>query len=97
MTNFEDRKETFEILRDIACLLIVIIRSEWVLILFWPLYIGWVYYAYRQLLTEWAAESSVKQVVIHILKKNKWDMLWLILFPILAVAYFGGFLPFERP
>ena len=39
MTNFEDRKETFEILRDIVCLLIVIIRSEWLLILFWPVYI----------------------------------------------------------
>lgn len=45
MTNFEDRKETFEILRDIVCLLIVIIRSEWLLILFWPVSIGWAYYA----------------------------------------------------
>ena len=96
MTKFEDRKDTLDMLRDIVCLLIVIIHSEWLLILFWPVYIGWAYYACKQLRTEWATESSVKQVVIHILKKNKWDMLWLILLPVLAVVYFGGFLPFEK-
>lgn len=96
MTKFEDWKDTLDMLRDIVCLLIVIIRSEWLLILFWPVYIGWAYYACKQLRTEWATESSVKQVVIHILKKNKWDMLWLILLPVLAVVYFGGFLPFEK-
>ena len=41
MTKIEDRKDTLDMLRDIVCLLIVIIRSEWLLILFWPVYIGW--------------------------------------------------------
>ena len=65
---------------------------KWLYHVLLPICLFFAYFTCRVLYAEWKTEDSMKNVVLHILKKNKWDVFCVIAMVQFTIAYLSGIL-----
>ena len=93
MTDFQKKKETLDDIWIGVCILIIIAshsQLKWLYHLIFPISALWAVCFSLVLFAEWKTEYSLKNVVLHILKKNKWDVFCVIAMVQFTIAYLSG-------
>ena len=87
------KKETLDDIWNGVCLLIIIAshsQLKWLYHLIFPISVIWAVCFSLVLFAEWKTENSIKNVMLHILKKNKGDIIWLFTAVLFTIAYLNG-------
>lgn len=87
------KKETLDDIWIGVCILIIIAshsQLKWLYHLIFPISVIWAVCFSLVLFAEWKTENSIKNVMLHILKKNKGDIIWLFTAVLFTIAYLNG-------
>lgn len=67
-----------------------ITNLKWLYHVILPISLIFMYFTCRVLYAEWKTEDSLKNVLLHILKKNKWDVFCVIAMVQFTIVYLSG-------
>lgn len=87
------KKETLDDIWIGVCILIIIAshsQLKWLYHLIFPISVIWAVCFSLVLFAEWKTENSIKNVMLHILKKNKGDIIWLFSAVLFTITYLNG-------
>lgn len=93
MTDFQKKKETLDDIWIGVCILIIIAshsQLKWLYHLIFPISALWAVCFSLVLFAEWKTENSIKNIMLHILKKNKGDIIYLFTAVLFTIAYLNG-------
>lgn len=87
------KKKTLDDIWTGVCILVIIAmhsQLKWLYHLIFPISVIWAVCFSLVLFAEWKTENSIKNVMLHILKKNKWDVFCVIAMVQFTIAYLSG-------
>lgn len=93
MPYFYKKKKTLDDIWTGVCILVIIAmhsQLKWLYHLILPISVIWAVCFSLVLFAEWKTENSIKNVMLHILKKNKGDIIWLFSAVLFTIAYLNG-------